>query len=150
MASSAEKKHSPRQILEQFYEAERIFSSTPADQRTFEPIAAVLSDDYYMEQSSALPWGGEYRGRNGLKDWLEKASEWVVIDVRDPVIYENSDSDKIVVLSRIYYTCHKTGEKLDFPLSQTFVIDTQLGQIKEIRAYYWDIKKLNKAMGYTG
>jgi uncharacterized protein len=140
---------SPRRVLEQFYDAERIFTSAPAGQRNFEPIAAILSDDFYMEQSSALPWGGEYHGPQGLRDWMEKASEWVVIDVRDPEIFEKSGSDKIVVLSSIYYTCHKTGEKLDFPLSQTFVIDRERGQIKEIRSYYWDIARLNQAMGYS-
>lgn len=71
--------------------------------------------------------------------------------MREPEIFESTDgeSDKIVVLSRIYYTCHKTGETIDFPLSQTWVIDTERGQIKEVRSYYWDIAKLNKAMGYT-
>ena len=150
MAPSTERKHTPRQVLHKFYEAERVFTSAPAGERSFDTIAAVLSDDFYMEQSSALPWAGEYRGPQQLKEWLEKASEWTVIDVRNPEIFENPDSDKIVVLSRIYYTCHKTGEKIDFPLSQTFVIDCERGQIKEIRSYYWDIQKLNASMGFSG
>ncbi|KAH6661807.1 hypothetical protein F5X68DRAFT_237853 [Plectosphaerella plurivora] len=150
MSPSTQRKFTPRQVLLKFYEAERIFTSAPSAQRTFDTIATVLSDDFYMEQSSALPWAGEYRGPQQLKDWLEKVSEWAVIDVQNPEIFENSDSDRIVVLSRVYYTCHRTGEKIDFPLSQTFVIDCDQGQIKEIRAFYWDIKKLNAAMGYTG
>lgn len=149
MGSYAEDNYSPRQVLEKFYDAEKIFTSAPAGSRKFEHIAETLADDFYMQQSSALPWAGEYRGPQQLKEWLERVSEWVVIDVRDPEIFENSDSDRIVVLSTVYYTCHKTGEKLDFPLSQTFVIDRERGQIKEIRSYYWDIQRLNKAMGYT-
>jgi len=150
MAPSSEQKHTPRQVLENFYEAERVYTSAQAGQRSFDTIAAVLSDDFYMEQTSALPWAGEYRGPRQLQDWLERVSEWTVIDVRSPEIFENADSDKIVVLSRVYYTCHKTGEKIDFPLSQTFVIDCERGQIREIRAFYWDIQRLNKAMGHTG
>ncbi|KAK7226780.1 hypothetical protein V2G26_014783 [Clonostachys chloroleuca] len=150
MAPSAERKHTPRQVLHKFYEAERVFTSAPAGQRNFKTIAAVLSGDFYMEQQSALPWAGEYRGPQQLKEWLERVSEWTVIDVQNPEIFENPDSDKIVVLSRVYYACHKTGESIDFPLSQTFVIDSERGQIKEIRSYYWDIQKLNAAMGYTG
>ncbi|KAL2213333.1 hypothetical protein CC79DRAFT_1327202 [Sarocladium strictum] len=150
MTSSKERKFSPREVLDKFYEAERIFTSAPASERTFDTIAAVLSDDFYMEQSAALPWAGEYRGPKQLHEWIQRVSEWTVIDVQNPEIFENQDSDRIVVLSTVYYTCHKTGEKLDFPLSQTFVIDCERGQIKEIRSYYWDIQRLNKAMGYTG
>lgn len=150
MTPSTLRKYTPRQVLEKFYEAERVFTSAPAGQRDFGTIAEVLSDRFYMEQSSALPWAGEYHGPQELNNWLEKVSEWTVIDVRNPQIFENSDSDQVVVLSTVYYTCHKTKEKIDFPLSQTFVIDCKLGQIKEIRSFYWDILKLNNAMGYSG
>lgn len=150
MSSTTNPKFTPRQVLEKFYEAERLFTSAAPHQRDFADIAAVLSDDFYMEQSSALPWAGEYRGPQGLRDWIEKVSVFTGIDVRNPEIFENSDSDKVVVLSRVHYSCHKTGEKIDFPLSQTFVIDCDLGQIKEIRSFYWDIQRLNEAMGYTG
>ncbi|KAH7363324.1 hypothetical protein B0T11DRAFT_282424 [Plectosphaerella cucumerina] len=150
MAASTAPKYTPRQILDKFYEAERIYTLASAEERTFEPIAAVLADDFYMEQSSALPWAGEYHGPQQFEAWLKQASEWVGIDVKDVEIFENNESNRIVVLSKIYHTCHKTGEKIDLPLSQTFIVDREKGVIKEIRPFYWDIKKLNKAMGYNG
>ena len=148
MSPAAKAYHTPRDVLEKFYEAERAFTSAAAGLRDFAPIAATLSDDFYMEQSTALPWAGVYRGPDQLKDWIEKVSDWCVIDVQNPEIFENENSNRIVVLSTVHYTCHKTGKKLNFPLSQTFVIDCQRGQIKEIRSYYWDIQTLNQAMGY--
>ncbi len=141
---------SPREVLDAFYEAERKFTSAPAAQRDFGTIAATLAEDFYMEQSSALPWAGVYHGPKGLQEWIDKASNWTVIDVRNPEIFERDGSDKVVVLSQIYYKCHKTGEEIDFPLSQTIVVDRERGTIKEIRSYYWDIQRLNKAMGYEG
>ena len=101
-----------------------------------------------MEQSSALPWAGEYHGPSQLQVFFDKASEWVAIDVRNPEIFESSGSDKIVVLSRIHLDCVKTDQRIDFPMSQTFVMDLEQGKIKEIRTFYWDIDKLNETMGY--
>jgi uncharacterized protein len=138
----------PLQVLQRFYDAERAYTSAKADQRDFAPVAAMLSEDFYMQQSSALPWAGEYQGRDSFKSFFDQASEWVVIDVRDPEIFANKDSDKIVVLSTVHYVCHKTGETPSFPLSQTFVIDVGEGLIKEIRSFYWDVQRLNRAMGY--
>ena len=139
----------PLEVLNRFYDAEREYTSAQGE-RDFAPVAAMLSHDFFMEQSSALPWAGVYHGRESFKSFFDQASEWVVIDVRDPEIFEREGSDKIVVLSTIYYTCHKTGETPSFPLSQTFTIDRERGLIKEIRSFYWDIEVLNKAMGYKG
>jgi uncharacterized protein len=150
MSPSAKAYSTPREVLDKFYESERIYTSAPADERDFTIIAATLSDDFRMEQSRALPWAGLYRGPQQFKDWLDKVAQWVVIDVQNPEIFDSKDADRVVVLSTIHYSCHRTGQKIDFPLSQTFTIDGRKGLIKEIRSYYWDILTLNEAMGYGG
>ncbi|KPI37696.1 uncharacterized protein AB675_209 [Cyphellophora attinorum] len=143
-------KHTPLSVLHKFYDAERVYTSAPAGSNPdFTPVGNMLSSDFYMEQSSELPWAGTYHGPESFKSFFDQASEWCTIDVRDPEILEKEGSDKIVVLSTIYYFCRKTGETPSFPLSQTFVIDTERGLIREIRSFYWDIKKLNVAMGYA-
>jgi uncharacterized protein len=144
-------KHTPLSVLQKFYDAERVYTSAPAgSDPDFTPVANMLSSDYYMEQSSALPWGGTYHGPKGFKSFFDQASEWCTIDVRGPEVFEKEGSDRIVVLSTIYYFCKRTGERLSFPLSQTFVIDREEGVIREIRSFYWDVRRLNAAMGYAG
>ncbi|KAK4919620.1 hypothetical protein LTR66_016781, partial [Elasticomyces elasticus] len=101
---SSNTKSTPRQILDSFYEAERIYMSSPPDQRDFTGIAATLAPDFRMEQTSALPYAGVYTGPNGMQDWARRMADYFeVVDVRNPEIFESPGSDRIVVLSTVHF-----------------------------------------------
>ncbi|KAK5997920.1 hypothetical protein PT974_00287 [Cladobotryum mycophilum] len=143
-------KHTPRSVLDAFYQAEREYMEAPPDKRDFSGMAATLSPNIHMEQTSALPYAGTYVGLDGFQDWSRQIADYFnVVDVQNSEIFEREGSDKIVVLSTVHYRVRKTGEDLYFPHSQTFAIDVEKGQIKEIRPFNWDVYRLNKAIGYV-
>ena len=66
-------------ILNRFYEAERIYMSTPPEEADFSGMAATLARDMKLYQSPDLPYGGLYEGHDGRQKHPQKFSkiEWV-------------------------------------------------------------------------
>lgn len=146
---SSSQKFTPRQVLETFYDAERVYMQAPADQRNFSGIAATLAPNVKLEQTSALPYAGTYYGPQGMQDWAVQMANWFeVVDVRTPEIFESPGSDRVVVLSTVHFKVRKTGEELDFPFCQVVRVDLQKGVITEMHPYYWDVAGVNRALGY--
>lgn len=141
--------YTPRQVLLKFYEEEKKYTIAPPESRDFSAVAACFADDYYMEQSSALPWAGTYHGPDGMKSFLEKASQYVTIDVQEAEIFEAEGSDKVMVYCKVTFVARETGKADTFPMAQMARIDPEQGLIKEIRAFYWDIRKLNEQIGFS-
>jgi uncharacterized protein len=141
--------HTPRSILDAFYTAERVYMSAPPEKRDFSPIAATLSPDCRLEQTSALPYAGVYLGAEGLQDWARRMADYFdVVDVQSPEIFEREDSNRIVVLSNLHLRVRRTAQELDFPFCQAFTVDLLRGVIAEMRPFYWDVAALNQALGY--
>lgn len=143
-------KHTARSILDAFYEAERRYTSAPAAERNFEVIAAVLSPDFVMNQTSGLPYAGKYEGATGMKRWMDEMAHYFSdLDLQDQQIFEQQGSDRIMVLSNCVYKIRSTGEETKHPLAQAMTMDLANGTIKELRPFYWDVYDLNKALGFT-
>ncbi|KAM0420899.1 hypothetical protein ACHAPT_011288 [Fusarium lateritium] len=141
--------HTTRSVLESFYAAERIYMSAPPDERDFAGMAATLSPDCHLEQSSGLPYAGTFKGSQGFQDWAKSmASYFDVVDVQNPEIFEREGSERIVSLGNLHLRVRKTGEELDFPFCQVVSVDLTAGLITEIRPFYWDVHELNRAIGY--
>lgn len=141
--------YTPKQVLLKFYEEEGKYTKAPPESRDFSAVAACFADDYYMEQSSALPWAGTYHGPDGMKSFLDKASQHVTIDVQQAEIFESEGSDKVMVYCQVNFVALKSGKADTFPMAQMVRIDRERGLIKEIRAFYWDIRKLNEQIEYS-
>lgn len=143
-------KHTPRSILESFYAAERAYMSAPPDKRDFSGIAATISPDYRLEQTSALPYAGVYYGPAGLEKWGRQMADYFsVVDVQNAEIFERQGSSRIVVVSNLHLEVRKTGENLDFPFCQVVTVDVEKGVMTEMRPFYWDVQALNNAVGFA-
>lgn len=145
---SSNTKFTPRQILDSFYEAERIYMSSPPDQRDFTGIAATLAPDFRMEQTSALPYAGVYIGPSGMQDWARRMADYFeVVDVRNPEIFESPGSDRIVVLSTVHFKVRGSGQEMEYPFCQAVTVDCERGVMTEMRPFYWDVAGVNAALG---
>ncbi|PWY73115.1 hypothetical protein BO94DRAFT_240254 [Aspergillus sclerotioniger CBS 115572] len=139
--------HTARSILDAFYAAERIYMSAPPDQRDFSGVAATIAPSCRLEQTPALPYAGTYFGPEGMQSWGEQMADYFsVVDVQNPEIFERDGSNRIVVLSTIHLRVRKTGEDLYYPFCQAVTVDLQLGQITEMRPFYWDVAGVNEAL----
>ncbi|KAI8661922.1 SnoaL-like domain-containing protein [Fusarium keratoplasticum] len=142
-------RHTARSILESFYAAERIYMSAPPEERDFAGMAATLSPDVHLEQSSGLPYAGTFKGPQGFLDWAKSMANYFdVVDVQNPEIFEREGSERIISLGNLHLRVRKTGEKLHFPLCQVIKVDLEAGVITSIQPFYWDVYELNRAIGH--
>ncbi|CRG89110.1 hypothetical protein PISL3812_06145 [Talaromyces islandicus] len=147
MASDA--KYTAREVLDAFYKAEKEYMEAAPEARDFTGIAATLSSDFRMEQTSALPYAGLYVGPDGMQDWTRRMADYFdVVDVQNPEIFERPNSDRIVVLSNVHFKVRNTGQEMDFPFCQSVTVDLVRGVIVELRPFYWDVAEVNKALGH--
>jgi uncharacterized protein len=141
-------KHSlltPKEILERFYDAERIYMAASPSEADPAVLAASLSPDVKLIQSPDLPYGGTFEGVEGFLDWARQMNAlFSGVDVTEPEILEGVD--KAVVLSTVHFTVRRTGEVLTRPLVQVVKVDRERGVITEMKPVYWDVEGLKKAL----
>lgn len=92
-------KHTAKEILDQFYDAERVYMSSPLDQRDSTAMRATLSPTIKLFQTPDLLYGGEYTGVEQWMKWGEEMSSlFDAVDVQPSNILE--DDDVVVILGR--------------------------------------------------
>jgi hypothetical protein len=124
-------------------------AATP-EERDFSGMAATLSKEVILKQSSGLPYAGIYTGPEGFQKWAQDMADYFdKVDVQNPEIFEREGSNRIISLSYLHMRVRKTGEELKYPLCQVIQVDLEAGVIKSIMPFYWDVYALNKAIGYT-
>lgn len=129
---------SPREVLEDFYAAERIYMAAggvPAG-ASFDGIGATLHPDVQLHQSPDLPWGGEWHGYEGFKGWsVEMSRHFDVVDVQDAQFL--TTGNQVVVLCTLTTRSRATGETLSAPMVQ--VVTVVDDRITEFRPFYWNV-----------
>ena len=67
---------SPREVLEDFYQAERKFMKAGGSQSgaSFADMASTLDENVILHQSPDLPFGGEYVGHERYREWANAMS----------------------------------------------------------------------------
>ena len=123
--------------------------SHPPEKRDFTKIGALVSPEFRLEQTSALPYAGVFVGLEGFQDWAQRMADYFdVVDVQDPELFEREGSNRIVVLGNLHLKVRKTGEELNFPFCQAVTVDLENGQMVNMKPFYWDVAELNRAIGY--
>ena len=147
---STTREHSARSVLDQFYDAERAYMSAAPQNRDFQPIADMLSPNFQLEQTSALPYAGVYDGSAGMQDWMSRmAGYFNVVDVQNSEVLERKGSSRVVVLSTLHLRVRETGVEVDFPFCQVVTVDLEKGLMVRMQPFYWDVQALNRVVGYS-
>ncbi|KAL9067324.1 MAG: hypothetical protein Q9157_006837 [Trypethelium eluteriae] len=123
-------------ILNRFYEAERIYMSAPLTEGDFSGMAATLASDVKLIHSP------------GFRKWAEEMSRYFdIVDVQNPQVLENGDL--VVVVSNLKLRVRESQQEWENPFTQVIKVDRQKGVITEIRPFYWDLKGLNAVLRRT-
>ena len=131
--------------LMKFYEAETVYLAPGGGD--FSVIAETLHPDCVLHQPASLPYGGEWKGPDGFKSWMEAfGEEWASLEVKDPQFFPSGE-DVIFSRSHVYAVSKRTGEKIDWPLLQFFRVRD--GKIAELRPFHWDTARMIPGMGLT-
>ncbi len=130
---------SPKQVLEQFYAAERLMMQGKAG---FEAMAATLAPDVRLHQSPDLPFGGEYVGPAEYQIWAEKmAAIFDKVDVQEARSFEEGDA--VVVVCTLVTRERSSQLEMRYPMVQ--VVHVKDGRITEFRPFYWNVPAYSEA-----
>lgn len=101
----------------------------------FDILAPFFASDVVLHQAGALPYGGTWRGHDGMERFFTAMSEtWSAFEMVEQEFL--STAEPAVVLTQLHARARRTGRALDFAILQTIrVFD---GRIAEVWPFYWD------------
>ncbi|MGV0745279.1 nuclear transport factor 2 family protein [Mycolicibacterium sp. XJ870] len=123
-------------VLNGMYAAEREYLAAGGPgAANFEILAPYFAADVVLHQADALPYGGTWRGHDGMERFFAAMSQvWAQFEMVEQEFL--STSATAVVLTRVHARARATGRELDFPILQTIrVVDAR---IAEVWPFYWD------------
>ncbi|WP_249402233.1 nuclear transport factor 2 family protein [Streptomyces sp. YIM 121038] len=107
---------------------------------SFAPLAPHFAPDVVLHQADGLPYGGTWRGHEGLERFfLAMADTWDRFDiVRQEFLADGGTGTRrtVCVHSDIHARARATGRALAFPILQAITVEE--GRIREVRPFYWD------------
>jgi ketosteroid isomerase-like protein len=109
---------------------------------SFATLAPYFAADVVLHQADALPYGGIWRGHDGMEQFFVAMSQtWEAFEMVEQEFL--SATGTAVVLTRVHALARVTGRELDFPILQTIrIVD---GRISDVRPFYWDTAAISAA-----
>jgi uncharacterized protein len=104
---------------------------------SFDGLARFFASDVVLYQAEALPYGGIWRGHDGMEQFfLAMSQTWEEFELVEQEFLSTSGTAVVLTLTQVHARARATGRELDFPILQTLrVVD---GRIAEVRPFYWD------------
>lgn len=138
----------PMAVLNGMYAAEfRYLAAGGPGRADFGTLAPFFAADVVLVQAEGLPYGGTWRGHDGLERFfLVMSRTWEVFDmVRQEFLATESP---VVVRTYVHARARATGRELDFPILQTITV--RAGRIAEVQPFYWDTAAIARACAHAG
>jgi uncharacterized protein len=112
--------------------------------KDFGAMAAALHPEIVLEQPASLPYGGVWRGHQGLREWLEAMdAAWSSVEVEEPEIIQAGETAIVEALFR--GTARESGEVAAMPICE--VIRFAGGLPVFWRVFYFDTAAVLRALG---
>jgi len=123
-------------VLKGMYEAEtRFLAAGGPGKASFDTLAPFFAPDVVLHQAEALPYGGTWRGHQGMERFMIAMSEaWESFEMVEQTFL--AVENPLVVLTHVHARARATGQPLDFPILQTVMVKD--GHITDVRPFYWD------------
>jgi len=127
-------------LLKGMYEAEAEYLAAGGPgTAAFTPLAPFFAPDVVLHQAESLPYGGIWRGHEGMERFFVAMSRaWAEFDMVEQSFL--SDTSPLVVLTQVRARARATGRELTFPILQTITVTD--GRITEVRPFYWDTAEI--------
>ncbi|MFD5898022.1 MULTISPECIES: nuclear transport factor 2 family protein [unclassified Streptomyces] len=126
----------PKTVLTGMYAAEaQYLAAGGPGEASFDVLAPFFSTDVVLHQADGLPYGGIWRGHEGMERFfLAMGGVWESFEMVEQEFLATGETS--VVLTRVHARARATGRELDFPILQTIKVAD--GRIAEVRPFYWD------------
>ncbi len=125
------------ETLEKFYGAElRYVAAGGAEaQADFSEMAACLHPNVVARQGPTVPYGGDWRGVDGAKEFFAVFTEtWSTLELSDTQFFEGDTG--LAITQRMQATARATGKHLDTLVCHFLIFEDSL--IREFNVYYLD------------
>jgi ketosteroid isomerase-like protein len=135
----------PLDVLKGMYAAEeRYLAAGGPGRASFDSLAPFFASDVVLHQADALPYGGLWRGHDGMERFfVAMSATWESFELLEQDFF--ADGDTVVVRTQVRARARATGRQLKFPILQTITV--QGGRITEVRPFYWDTAAIAAACG---
>ncbi|MFJ2768092.1 nuclear transport factor 2 family protein [Streptomyces sp. NPDC087300] len=135
-------------VLTAMYAAEaRYLAAGGPGRASFDLLAPYFSPDVVLHQAAALPYGGTWRGHDGLaRFFLAMSAAWASFDLLDQRFLATGGT--AVVHTEVRARARASGRTLEFPVLQTLTV--RAGRIAEVRPFYWDTAAIAAACAPGG
>ncbi|MEV5748047.1 nuclear transport factor 2 family protein [Actinoallomurus sp. NPDC052308] len=133
-----------RTVLDEFFAAEAAYISAGGPGvADFGGMAAHLDPDVVMHQAPTLPYGGVWRGHDGMERFMAAMSRaWRSLEFLERRQW--TDGDTVIVSNHGRLTARATGRSIETTVLQVFTVRDRL--IAEIRPFYWDTAAVNETL----
>lgn len=130
-------------VLKGMYAAEeRFLAAGGPGEASFDSLAPFFAPDVVLHQADALPYGGTWRGHQGMERFMVAMSKaWESFEMVEQTFV--SAKNPIVVLTQVRARARASGQQLEFPILQTITVEA--GQITDVRPFYWDTAAIAQA-----
>ncbi|ATL30598.1 nuclear transport factor 2 family protein [Streptomyces formicae] len=134
-------------VLTGMYAAEaRYLAAGGPGRASFDLLAPYFAPDVVLHQAPALPYGGTWRGHDGMaRFFLAMSAAWDSFDLVDQRFLATGGT--AVVHTRVRARARASGRVLEFPILQTLTV--REGRIAEVWPFYWDTAEIAAACGHT-
>ena len=131
-------------ILRGMYAAEREYLATAGTgYADFAVLAPYFAENVVLCQATALPYGGVWRGHDGMRRFfVAMSAAWAEFEMLDQQFLATTET--AVVRTRVRARARATRRELSFPILQTLRIAD--GRITEVYPFYWDTAAIVAAM----
>jgi uncharacterized protein len=99
--------------------------------RDVDGLLAPLHDDFEISQTDELPWGGRYKGRDGMMEYVKNITTIVESTLVVEEMFEAGDH--VIVIGRATGTVKSSGKQYDARLVD--VCQVREGKVLSINIY---------------
>ncbi|MEV4001227.1 nuclear transport factor 2 family protein [Actinomadura sp. NPDC049753] len=132
------------EALERFYAAEADYLAAGGPGKgDFSVMAAHLAPDVVMYQAPSLPYGGTWRGHDGMERFMAVMSElWSDLTFREQRYAV--DGETVTVRNDCVFRARATGREVDTSVLQWITVRD--GLVSEFRPFYLDTSAVLAAL----
>jgi ketosteroid isomerase-like protein len=110
---------------------------------TMRQALEFVAEDFEATEPASLPYGGTYRGRDGLLDMLRTVNKWVRLDIKDTRLREAGD--RIVAQIEVDVVSRASGAVCPTRVVELYTVSD--GSIRKLEIFYLDTVAVANLLG---